>query len=81
MQKRVDSEFKFMFSTGLWNKICDFIKDSIQKMKNGLIRLFDYATGTKKKKYSLVAVCLIIVVVVIGFTVSLWLTSDNTGTR
>ena len=50
-------------------------------MKNGLIRLFDYATGTKKKKYSLVAVCLIIVVVIIGFTVSLWLTSDNTGTR
>ena len=70
-----------MFSTGLWNKICDFIKDSIQKIKNNFIRLFIYATGTKKKKYSFIAVCLVNIVIIIGLTVFLWPTSNNTGTR
>ena len=68
--------------TGLWNKICDFIKDSIQNIRNRFIQLFNNLIRTKKKKYSsIIAVCLVIVVVIIGLTVHLWPSSDNKGTK
>ena len=64
---------------GLWKKICDFIKDSIQNIRNRFIQLVDNLIRTKKRKYSLIAVCFVIAVVIIGLTVSLMSTSDNAG--
>ena len=68
------------FSLGIWRKTCNFIRGSLQNIKNCFIRLFDYVTGTKKNKYCFSAVSLIIVVVIIvNLTVFLWPTSGNTG--
>ena len=68
------------FFTGLWNKTCDSIKGTIQNIKKGFIRFFNYVTGTKKKKYCFITISLVIVVViVVNVTVFLWPTSDNTG--
>ena len=69
------------YFAGLWNKICDFINESIKNIQKRFIRLFEYATETKKKKLLCFAVCLVIVVVIITLTVSSWQTSDNKGTR
>ena len=61
--------------------MCDFIKDSIQNIRNRFIQLFDNLIRTKRKKYSFIAVCLVIMIVTIGLTVSLWPSTDNKGTR
>ena len=61
--------------------MCDFIKDSIQNIRNRFMQLFNNLIRTKKKKYSFIAVCLVIVVVIIGLTVHLWPSSDNKGTK
>ena len=56
------------------------MKGTIQNIKNGFIRFFNYVTGTKKKKYCFITVSLVIVVViVVNLTVFLWPTSDSTG--
>ena len=56
------------------------MKGTIQNIKNGFIRFFNYVTGTKKKKYCFITVSLVIVVViVVNLTIFLLPTSDNTG--
>ena len=58
------------YFTGLWNKMCDFIKDSIQNIRNRFMQLCNNLIRTKKKKYRFIAFCLVIVVVIIALTVS-----------
>ena len=69
------------YFTGLGNKICYFIKDSIQNIRNRFIQLFNNLIRTKMTKYSFIVVCLVIVVVIIGLTVHLWPSTNNKGTK
>ena len=78
--QRIEFKIQFQNFTGLCNRMSYIIKDSIQNIRNRFIQLFNNLIRTKKKKYSFIAVCLVIVVVIIALTVSLWSTSDNTGT-
>ena len=68
------------FYIGLWKKCYDYIRGSIPNIQNNSIRLFEYITETKKKKYTLIAIGFVSVMIILALILSLWLSSDIKGT-